>query len=288
MREGVGASKWAFFRVPSQKSCQEAPGTNVFEFDEDTRVTEVEPGRYRSRVSERWSIGTVPNGGYVLSIGVAAMQQALAHPDPVSVTAHFLRPAEPGDAEVLVDVAKVGKSYSTASARLLQGGTERVRVLATFGDLLHAEGPTHIRGEPPRVPSREAPRPPRPSEPAIVQRFEMCLAEETVRWAQGEKTGEAEVRGWIRFADGRLPDGRSLLLFADAFPPPVFNVIGVGWVPTLELTVHVRARPASEWLRGVFRTRFLFGGHLEEDGELWDEQGTLVALSRQLAAVPRR
>jgi hypothetical protein len=75
-------------------------------------------------------------------------------------------------------------------------------------------------------------------------------------------------------------------LFADALPPPIFNVIDVGWVPTIELTVHVRARPASEWLRAVLRTRFLFGGLLEADGELWDDAGTLVAQSRQIAAVP--
>ena len=32
----------------------------------------------------------------------------------------------------------------------------------------------------------------------------------------------------------------SLLLFADAFPPPVFSLYGlVGWVPTLELSVQL-------------------------------------------------
>ncbi|MBE7483154.1 MAG: thioesterase family protein [Polyangiaceae bacterium] len=260
----------------------------MYELDDDTRMTELSPGSFRARVSDRWSIGAVPNGGYVMALGVTALERALPHPDPVTVTAHFLRPAEPGDLDVLVEVAKVGKSYSTASARLVQGGSERVRMLATFADLSRAEGPTHIRAQPPVVPPRDAPRPPRPAGPAITERFEMSLAEETMRWVNGEKSGDAEIRGWIRFADGRMPDCRSLPLFADAFPPPVFNVIDVGWVPTLELTVHVRARPASEWLRAVFRTRFLFGGHLEEDGELWDEHGTLVALSRQIAVVPRR
>jgi hypothetical protein len=80
---------------------------------------------------------------------------------------------------------------------------------------------------------------------------------------------------------------RSLALFADAFPPPIFDVIPMSWVPTVELTVHFRARPRGDWLHSVFRTRFLFDGMLEEDGEIWDESGTLCALSRQLALVPR-
>ncbi len=103
----------------------------------------------------------------------------------------------------------------------------------------------------------------------------------------GKKTGNAELRGAIRFADGRPFDARSLALFADAFPPPVFDVIDVAWVPTLELTVHFRAHPSGRWLHSVFRTRFAFGGLLEEDGEIWDESGSLVAMSRQLAAMPR-
>ena len=49
----------------------------------------------------------------------------------------------------------------------------------------------------------------------------------------------------------------------------------------------MRARPAPGWLRCVFTTRFVTGGFIEEDGEVWDESGTLVAQSRQLALLPR-
>ncbi len=93
------------------------------------------------------------------------------------------------------------------------------------------------------------------------------------------------MEGWVRFADGREPDPGSLVVAADAFPPTVLNLMQTPWVPTIELTVHVRARPAPGWLQCAFRTRYLIDGDLEEDGELWDSSGRLVALSRQLARV---
>jgi hypothetical protein len=51
--------------------------------------------------------------------------------------------------------------------------------------------------------------------------------------------------------------------------------------------VHVRGVPAPGPLRCVFRTRFVHGGLLEEDGEVWDARDRLVAQSRQLALTPR-
>lgn len=92
------------------------------------------------------------------------------------------------------------------------------------------------------------------------------------------------MRGWLSFTDGRPPDALALLLFADSMPPPIFRVLGQrGWIPTVELTVHIRARPAPGPVAGIFRTRHLTGGLLEEDGRLWDSAGRLVAISRQLA-----
>jgi acyl-CoA thioesterase len=55
---------------------------------------------------------------------------------------------------------------------------------------------------------------------------------------------------------------------------------------TIELTVHVRTRPAPGWLACRSTTRFLMKGYHEEDFEAWDETGRLVAPARQLAVVP--
>ena len=51
----------------------------------------------------------------------------------------------------------------------------------------------------------------------------------------------------------------------------------------LEFSVNVRNLPATAWLKGVFRTRFITCGLLEEDGEIWDQNGVLIAISRQIA-----
>jgi acyl-CoA thioesterase len=54
---------------------------------------------------------------------------------------------------------------------------------------------------------------------------------------------------------------------------------------TIQLTVHLRAKPAPGWLACRATTRFVSGGYHEEDFEVWDSAGTLVAQSRQLDLV---
>ncbi len=51
--------------------------------------------------------------------------------------------------------------------------------------------------------------------------------------------------------------------------------------------MHVRAVPAPGWLKVSHRTRNVAGGMFEEDCEVWDSSGRLVAQSRQLAMQPR-
>jgi acyl-coenzyme A thioesterase PaaI-like protein len=272
-------------------------GAPTSEFDTDTRVVEVTPSHYRAQLTDRWHIGDKPNGGYVLATIVRAMQLALhrrgngAHPDPLTVTGHYLRPSEAGPADIHVDIARVGRQLATISATFSQMDRERVRAIATFGDL----GAFAARGAPTDVALTAPDLPPveqcvsRPEigegavAPSIRDRMTSLLHPAT-GWISGQPTGRAEVVGWLGFADGREPDTLSMPLFADAMPPAVFELLArTGWVPTVELTVHVRGRPAPGLLRTVFRTRNLRDGLLEEDGEVWDADGRLVAQSRQLA-----
>ena len=71
-------------------------------------------------------------------------------------------------------------------------------------------------------------------------------------------------------------------MLVDAAAPAVME-LGVAGSLTAELTVHLRARPAPGWLACRVETRHVVEGFHEEDFEIWDSEGNLVAQARQLA-----
>lgn len=268
-----------------------APVAPVHEFDADTAVEPAGEGRWRGEISPRWSIGPYPNGGYVLAVGLAAVRAVVPYPDAVAVSAHFLRPASHGPIDIAVELVRSGRGHSTAEARLVQEGRERARLLATFGDLAGASGPTVVTATPPPLPPPEEclandGQGPMPNGliAEIRRRMDIRFAPGTADALAGRRRGAGRIGGWIRFADGRPADVAALPFLCDAMPPAVFDLVDqAGWVPTVEYTVHTRGVPAPGWLRAWFSTRALIDGYLEEDGELWDAEDRLVAMSRQLA-----
>ncbi len=238
-------------------------------------------------VDPAWNIGDNPNGGYLVALALRRVFLP-GDPDlaPWSVTAHFLRPGIAGARyEVEAETVKDGKTATFVQARLVQEGSERVRVAGVLGTVTPgASAGRVIEAAPPAIPP-PADCPPRSAGEQgvalpILDRLDIRIHPDQVRAGQA---GDPVVSGWIRHRDGSPPDGVSLAVFADAFPPSVFGRFGaVGWVPTIELTVHVRRRPAPGWILGRFETRDLAGDRLIEDGTLWDESGAVVATSRQL------
>jgi acyl-CoA thioesterase len=88
-------------------------------------------------------------------------------------------------------------------------------------------------------------------------------------------------------AGARDADTLALAVLVDMASPPVLD-LGEFGSTTIELTVHVRGRPAPGWLACRARTRHVIDGYHDEDFEIWDAKGQLVAQSRQLALLPRK
>ncbi|GAA2506344.1 thioesterase family protein [Streptomyces gobitricini] len=268
------------------------------EFDRDTAVTLREPGVYDAELSAGWTIIHAVNGGYLLALLGRALGDALPHPHPFTISAHYLTPSVPGPAVVRTETVRAGRTLSTGQASLFQyaeDGTEveRIRVLASYGDLDALPDDVRTTAKPPAIPPREhclgpgdGPAP-IPGSSAITERLDIKLDPTTLGWAVGAPSGKGEMRAWFGLADGREPDPLSLLLTVDALPPTSFELGLTGWTPTVELTAHIRCRPAPGPLRVSITTRNLAGGFLEEDAEVWDSADRLVAQSRQLARAPR-
>jgi acyl-coenzyme A thioesterase PaaI-like protein len=115
----------------------------------------------------------------------------------------------------------------------------------------------------------------------------MLLDPATTGWRHGEPSGLPEMRGYFRLREDREPDAYLLALAVDGLPPVVFGLGATGWAPTVELTWYMRAVPCPGPLRVAARCRHVGGGWFDEEAEVWDAAGSLVAQSRQLARVGR-
>jgi acyl-CoA thioesterase len=252
------------------------------EFDDDTAL--VRHGTtWVGHITDRWSIGPGrPNGGYIASFLIRAMQAASPQPDPLTMTTHYLsRPAVDAPVAVTVEVVRAARSHAFLHARLEQDTQPVAVAMAAFGSR-DRPGPELLHPMP-AVPAPSELEVTRGTMPGMTfrDRFEWRPPPELrpERWGEG---GEATSGGWQRLLDRDLDD-LAVPLFMDAFAPAVFARMAVGYVPTVELTVHWRGRPHTRWHYGEFRTHHIADGYLEEDGLLWGEDGRLVAQSRQLA-----
>ena len=261
------------------------------EFDDATALTAHPDGTYSATLSDDWSIGDAVNGGLLMSLAAKAVSDAAAdhHPHPLTFSAVFLSPGAPGAATVAPTLLRTGRSMSTAEVVVSQDGTERLRALVTMGDVSAQAEP--IRKQTPMpvfAPIEECiaadNAPPSLAQAGLLKRFDLLMDPETVGWAMGQPSGDGEMRAWIRFADGHEADPVALLTFLDALPPVAFDLGAQGWVPTVEFTGYVRAVPAPGPLAVRLRTSTVTGNLLEEDAEIWDSTGRLVAQSRQLAS----
>jgi hypothetical protein len=266
-----------------------------------TRSSTGVPGEYAAHLDGGWVVGGGVNGGYVLAVAGNAIRSELAdagHVDPISVSSCFLTPSRPGPAVVRVRKVREGGRRTTVAASLVQeedgAEVERITVLAVYGVLDASDAEEPLRQlDPPELPpleqcvaSADAPPDVRGGAP-LLERLGTRIDPACVGWAVGQPSGNGLIQGWFRFADDRPLDSLALLVVVDALPPATFDLGRPGWAPTLELTAHVRARPAPGWAIVRHATRNVSGGMFEEDCEVWDSTGRLVAQSRQLALLPR-
>jgi acyl-coenzyme A thioesterase PaaI-like protein len=274
-------------------------------FDEATAVRGRGDGLYDVLPDRRFALvapgsATPPavNGGVLIATVLRAVLDCSPHPHPVATSAHFLRVARLAPARVQVTWLKQGRTAATARATLVQDGEPVLDVMVTTGRL----GSGGTDGE---ALSWTGPPPPFPpigdcvdlgpwpgtagadGTSGYAAQVLLLLDPATTGWRRGAAAGRPEMRGYFRLREEREPDAYLLALAVDALPPVVFGLGATGWAPTVELTWHMRAVPAPGPLRVAAWSRHVSGGWFDEQAEVWDSAGRLVAQSTQMARLGR-
>ncbi len=252
------------------------------------------PGRWTAQLAEGWDIFGITNGGYLMSIATRAMASESGGRTLIAATGTYLNPATAGQVDVTVDVLKIGRTLSTLRATMSRDGTALVYVSGVFAAPVRPVSDANlVLGAPPKLPPPEdciavVPSDTAPLPPPFSGKVDLRLHPDDAGMIFGNRATHSLMRGWFRLKEDEQLDANAVVLAADAFPPAIFNSdLTLGWTPTVELTVQIRNPAPSGWLACRYATRFVTDGMLEEDGEIWDESGNPVALSRQLALVPQ-
>jgi hypothetical protein len=271
------------------------PEAEDLSFDAVTAVQQTgDPHTFETTVNQLWAVGDKPNGGYVLALlGRAALVTAREAGNPdwevLSGSITYLRPPGFGPATVHTTLLRTGRTAAHVRTVLAQGADDLVDAVVILGELpaetsVRYDGTVPFQAPDPDDCVRLTPQIPTGVYVGIMDVLDLRLDPATLPFAAPPTPGAAaELRGWTRFADGREPDALSLIFLADAIPPATLMIGSSGWVPTLQMTSYVRARPAPGWLGIRMTAGLVADGMVDETCVLWDSRGGMVGQSTQLA-----
>ncbi|KAI9303361.1 thioesterase-like superfamily-domain-containing protein [Cunninghamella echinulata] len=244
--------------------------TTHFEFDKATITKYLGQSStgstiYIGQASKNWSIGNVPNGGYVVSLildSVIQHYQPRHQKHPIALNCFFFNKTIPGSFVVEIEELKSsGKGYCICRASLKQTKntkvpsptsikeyeaeeyTTKVHGIFTMGNMEFEKGRTFYHKNP-KAPSKENMVPFQYQYMGDYVNAKMDLS----TFPTSEKTGETlyqrpfqpeegdtivpgkpELSQALTFSDGRSVDYKSLALFADFMITPPFLLGSTYW-----------------------------------------------------------
>jgi acyl-CoA thioesterase len=255
----------------------------VGDFEHDTTVAQDGSGAYACTIGADWWVAAGgPNGGYVAAILVRALQARFdtAERPLRSLTIQYQRAPQPGPAALEVVAEREGRSVTFARVVASQEGRPFVSAIAVLGR--PRESIELADAQPPEVAGPDSVEPVPPNAeglPPFARHFDY-------RPVIVPAPGQALTGGWIRLREERPLDQPVVAAMCDSWLPAIFVVPDrPRAAPTLDLTIHLRARlpRPADWVLARICTRTVADGFLEEDAELWAPDGVLLAQSRQLA-----
>ncbi|CAO3679609.1 unnamed protein product [Rhizopus stolonifer] len=179
---------------------------------------------------------------------------------------------------------KDNKRLSTLKDYNAQDWTEKVRTVIMMGNMDSEKGMTLFtdRPEPPLTEHCE------PFEYVFMAEKVNCLYD-TRYLAKEGKLGKAETTQIIGFSDGRSVDLESIPFWCDMYIGPSYlDEKNPAWCPTLQMEIQFKSKiKNTQQILVHFLVPHIINSRYDIDGQIWDMNGKLLALTRhQCLIVP--
>jgi acyl-CoA thioesterase len=252
------------------------------------RIDPASPSRLHATIAADWAQGRATFGGLLGAQAVRALEQVSQGRKLRALTMSFSAPVAPGELEIEVELLRSGRALLHAQARLTQDGQVCGVVVGAFGQA--RPSPVRVLGEaPPRIPAPQSIEPlPFISKltPTFTQHFDYRWASPNLPFVPGS---QGQIGGWVRVRDIERVDTAALVAIADSFPAPVMPLMPrpapsstVTWM--VSFVGESYEAPGEMFWQLDGTTLSAGNGYANVDARIWDADGTLRLISRQLIA----
>ena len=255
-------------------------------------------GSFTVEPNTDYFVGNTPHGGYLMAIMHKALITVLPHSTAISSSVQYLDRIDPKPISLAVEVFKSGKGSSSGIVKLIQDERICTTFIGTCSDFHHMKGFDGLEKPLPEIFNDKDKKDYIPLNydeitkgftPTFIHQLECSIHPDQVWWRRDKDEDisnyEARCCAYLKM-EGGLPDQFCLSFYSDILPPVVCNKYGaLGWVPTITLTTHIRQLPSTEIIFADFIATDINKGYFEQDCNLWDLNGNLVASSRQLTRI---
>ena len=267
-------------------------------FQEALKLEYVEDNKFTVNPDTNYFVGSTPHGGYLMAIMHKALTSILPHSTAISSSVQYLDRIDAKPFELEIESFKVSRGSSSGIVRLRQDDKVCTTFTGTCSDFEFMKGYDDLQKPLPNIFADKDKNDylemnydkiSKGFTPSFIQQLE-CLIHPDHAWWNREidsdsADNEARCSAFLEMEGGK-PDQFCLSFYSDILPPVVCNKYGpLGWIPTITLTTHIRQLPTTSQLYADFIATDINKGYFEQDCNIWDLNGNLVASSRQLTRI---
>mgnify|MGYP005732961399 FL=1 len=270
---------------------------NQFErFQEAIKLENLENNKFIVNPDTNYFVGNTPHGGYLMAVMHKALTSILPHSTAISSSVQYLDRIDAKTFELEVETFKTSRGSSSGIVKLKQDNKICTTFTGTCSDFEFMKGYDGLQKPLPNIFNESDKKDyikmnydkiSKGFTPAFIQQLECLIHPDHAWWNRdsNDQNNEARCSAFLEMQGG-IPDQFCLSFYSDILPPVVSNKYGaLGWIPTITLTTHIRQLPSTSELYADFKATDINKGYFEQDCNIWDLNGNLVASSRQLTRI---